>query len=350
MRRDGQKEKHCPFSRSLCTPLSYSLNILPISDFNQVFSHHDNPGSTRQQSGSPQWDFLLFPLFPSPFCPFSCSFSCHVRCWGVVFTLDFSHLYPRLARDMSACLSEDTFAVEWWKLAIRRLIWSCQTYQSCLPAYLTFSDYDNHAWPVWRDRILLECKIPHPPPNHRNTHTPMPVYISHQPPLQTKVLFSEALSFKRVLVSSVSALNVIWFIQSFAAAATEWDSELMSTSRAHAEHNNDRIKKLSGFGLKWSPWGWFSLATYFTGYKNLIIIWLSDDSSDPVNSIMFFSLSDNGTGSYLIIRNQIRSPWSLTNTLMHVYPLRWLMSFFNLCTSVKNRTEHKSYKNSFVVL
>lgn len=100
----------------------------------------------------------------------------------------------------------------------------------------------------------------------------MPVYISHQPPLQTKVSFSEALSFKRVLVSTVSALNVIWFIQAFAAVATEWDSEPMSTSRAHTEHNNDRIKKPSGFELKWSPWGRFSSAAYFTGYENLIII------------------------------------------------------------------------------
>lgn len=187
---------------------------------------------------------------------------------------------------MSACLSVDTLAAEWRKSAVRWLIWSCQTYQSCLPAYLTFSDYDNHARPVRRDRILSSCKIT--PPNHTNTHTPMPVYISHQPPLQTKVSFSEALCFKRVLVSSVSALNVIWFIQAFAAVATEWDSEPMSTSRAHTEHNNDRIKKLSGFELKWSPWGRFSSATYFTGYENLIIIWLSDDSSDPVNSIMFF--------------------------------------------------------------
>lgn len=242
---------------------------------------------------------------------------------------------------MSACLSGGTLTAEWRKSAVRRLIWSCQTYQSCLPAYLTFSDYDNHARPVWRDRILSSCKIT-PQTTQTHTHTPMPVYILHQPPLQTNVSsFSEALSFKRVLVSSVSALNVIWFIQAFAAVATEWDSEPMSTSRAHTEHNNDRMKKLSGFELKWSPWGRFSSATYFTGDHYLIIRWFKWSCKQH----NVFSLSDNG--SYLIIRNEIRSPRSLTNTLIHVYPLRWLMSFFNLCTYVKKKKKKRQNTKVF---
>lgn len=61
---------HEGLSLSLRLSLTYSLNILPISDFNQVFSYHDNPGSPRPQSGSPQWDVSLFssvcPSLPVP--------------------------------------------------------------------------------------------------------------------------------------------------------------------------------------------------------------------------------------------------------------------------------------------
>lgn len=68
----GRRFSFCPSPPSFTPPrtlspslsLTYSLNIHPISDFNQVFSHHDNPGSPRPQSGSPQWDVsLLSPLF-----------------------------------------------------------------------------------------------------------------------------------------------------------------------------------------------------------------------------------------------------------------------------------------------
>lgn len=148
----------CPsppsFTSRRTLSLTYSLNILPVSDFNQVFRHHDNPGSPRLQSGSPQWDVSLFPsVCPFPACPFSCSFSRRLRGQAVVFTLSSSHLPPHPSRSFVVFVcppvcQETVSQPSGEKSAVRLLIWSCQTYQGCPPAHLTFSDYDNRARPV----------------------------------------------------------------------------------------------------------------------------------------------------------------------------------------------------------
>lgn len=116
---------------SLSLSLTYSLNILPISDFNQVFSHHDNPGSPQPQSGSPQWDVLLFsPLFARSLpVPSAALFSRAV----VFFTSSSPHLPPRPSRSVLSFGCQPVLSIRRQsrsvESAVRALIWSCQTHQ-----------------------------------------------------------------------------------------------------------------------------------------------------------------------------------------------------------------------------
>lgn len=164
--------RHYILSLSHSSPQSQSLTSIKCSGCHQwSSSHHGNPGNPGpQSSGSPQWDVPLFLCLCSPSPPvssvsiWSCSLS-HFLGRDGNFTL-FLHTslprvvlytHPSISRSFvsfmchAVCLSLSvkrqscSRVVESWQSRLSCGVPSCQTYQSCAPAYLPVSDDDKSA-------------------------------------------------------------------------------------------------------------------------------------------------------------------------------------------------------------